>query len=99
MPKKAHIIQLFKKGDLEEPNNYRPISINPCLSKVIETIMRNQINGCLNINLLSSKHQYCFKKKRSTIEAIMCATEFIRKKLDENKIVAAAFLDLSKGFD
>ena len=99
MPKKAHIIPLFKKGDLEEPNNCRPISITPCLSKVIETLMRNQINDYLNVNRLSSKHQYGFKKKRSTIDAIMYATEFIRKETDKNKFVTAAFLDLSKAFD
>ena len=97
--KKAHIIPLFKKGDLEEPNNYGPISITPCLSKVTETLTRNQINDYLNVNRLSSKHQYGFKKKRSTIDAIMCATEFIRKETDKNKFVTAAFLDLSNAFD
>ena len=61
--------------------------------------MRNQINDYLNVNRLSSKRQFCFKKKRSKIDAIMYATEFIRKETDKNKIVTAAFLDLSKAFD
>ena len=99
MPKKAQIIPLIKKFDLEETNNYRPISVTPCLSKVIETLMRNQLNDYLNVNRLSSKLQYSFKKKRSTIDAIMYATEFIRKETDKKKCVTAAFLDLSKAFD
>ena len=97
--KKARIKPLFKKGELDERNIYRPISFTHCLSKVIITLMRNQINDYLNVNRLSSKHQYGFKKKRSTIDAIMYATEFIRKETDKNKFVTAAFLDLSKAFD
>ena len=94
------MITLFKKGDLEEPNNDRPISVTPCLSKVIETLVRYQINDYLKVNRLSSEHQYGFKKKRSTIHAIMYAiTEFIRKETDKYKFVTAASLDLSKAFD
>ena len=61
--------------------------------------MRNQINDYLNVNRLSSKHQYRFKKKRPTIDAIMYATEFIRRETDKNKFVTTAFPDLSKAFD
>ena len=61
--------------------------------------MRNQINDYLNVNRLSSKHQYGFRKKRSTIDAIIYATEFIRKETDKNKFATAAFFDLSKAFD
>ena len=61
--------------------------------------MRNQINDYLNVNRLSSKHQYGFKKKISTIDAKMYETEFIRKERDKNNLVTAAFLDLSKAFD
>ena len=70
---------LLKRDDLEEPNHCRPISYTPRLSKVIETIMRNQINDYLNVYRFFSRHQYGFKKKRFTIDAFMHATEFIRK--------------------
>ena len=95
--KKAQIIPLFKKSDLEEPNNYRPISIIPCLSKRFEALMRNQINDYFNVNRIFSRHQYGFMKKRSTIGAKMY--EFIIKETDENKFVTAAFLDLYKAFN
>ena len=49
--------------------------MTPCLSKVI---MRNQINDYLKFNRTFSRHQYG-SKKRSTIDTIKYATEFIRK--------------------
>ena len=48
---------------------------------------------------LQSCSQYGFRKKHSTTDALVYSTEFIRCKTDQNKNVAAAFLDLSKAFD
>ena len=59
--------------------------------------MRNQIKDYWNFNRIFGTHQYGFKK--STIDAIMYATQFIKKETDENKFVTAALLDLSKAFD
>ena len=97
--KRAHVVPLYKKDDPEEPNNYRPISITPCLSKIIETILRNQICQYLHDNKLLSKNQYGFRKKFSTIDSLLFCTEFIRNKTDIINFVTAAFLDLSKAFD
>ena len=97
--KRAHVVPLYKKDDPEEPNNYRPISITPCLSKIIETILRDQICQYLHDNKLLSKNQYGFRKKFSTIDSLLFCTEFIRNKTDINNFVTAAFLDLSKVFD
>ena len=97
--KRAHVVPLHKKDDPEEPNNYRPISITPCLSKIIETILRDQICQYLHDNKLLSKNQYGFRKKFSTIDSLLFCTEFIRNKTDNNNFVTAAFLDLSKAFD
>ena len=37
--KQARVIPIFKAGDKEDPGNYRPISILPTLSKIIENIL------------------------------------------------------------
>ena len=50
--KQAYVIPIFKKGDCEEPNNYRPISITPALSKTFEKVLRDQITQFLNRNKL-----------------------------------------------
>ena len=52
-----------------------------------------------NNKLVSCSQNGFFRKTLSTIDALVYTTEFIRHKTDQNKIVAAAFLDLSKAFD
>ena len=50
------------------------------------------------INILS-KHQYGFRKNRSTELAILDFTDRIAKTIDERKFTVGIFLDLSKTFD
>ena len=95
----AQVIPLYKKDDPEEPSNYRPISITPCISKVFELLIRDQIVEHLNRNKILTNSQYGFRKKYSTTDALMYCTEFIRNEINQKRSVAAAFLDLSKAFD
>ena len=97
--KQAHGIPIFKKGDNEDPDNYRPISITSSLAKVFEQILREQMNEYLERNKLLGPMQFGFRAKYSTTDALLFATENIRKDLDANRSTAAAFLDLSKAFN
>ena len=96
--KQAHVIPIYKKGDNEDSDNYRPISITS-LAKVFEQILREQMNEYLERNNLLGPLQFGFRAKYSTTDALLYATENIRKDLDDNQSTAAAFLDLSKAFD
>ena len=53
----------------------------------------------LNKNKLLSQVQFGFRKNFSATDALVYATEKIRKEIDCNLIVTAAFLDLSNAFD
>ena len=97
--KQAHVIPIYKKGDNEDPDNYRPISITSSLAKVFEQILREQMNEYLERNKLLGPLQFGFRAKYSTTDALLFATENIRKDLDDNRSTAAAFLDLSKAFN
>ena len=97
--KQAHITPIFKSGDAENPKNYRPISITSALAKIFEKILNEQITEYLNKSNLICPNQFGFRKKMSTSDALILATENIRREIDENKFVAAACLDLSKAFD
>ena len=97
--KQAFVVPIYKKGDIEEPKNYRPISITSALSKIFETVLKDQIVEFLNKNNLLSYSQFGFRSHFSSADALLFATETIRKQIDEKNIVAAAFLDLSKEFD
>ena len=97
--KKAIVIPLFKKGDTEDPDNYRQISLTPCISKIFETLLREQIVDYLWSLKLITNTQYGFRKRFSTTDAITYCTEFIRSETDKSKYVSAALPDLSKAFD
>jgi len=50
--KTAKVFPLFKGGDLENVNNYRPISVLPVLSKVIERHVHDTLYSYLYDNNL-----------------------------------------------
>jgi len=96
--KKALITPLFKKGDKSDPNNYRPISILPNISKVFEKIILNRINNYVAINKCLPNTQFGFRQKCSTKDAILSMVLNIEKNLT-SKYMCIILLDLSKAFD
>lgn len=97
--KKAVIKPIYKAGDRSLISNYRPISLLPSLSKVLERIMNKRLMNYLEVNNLLSPHQYGFRAERSTASAVHGLTEFIVGGLDEGRKCLSVFLDLAKAFD
>ena len=97
--KAAKVIPLFKSGSMVELDNYRPISILPVLSKILERIVYKQLLSHLENNGLLSSFQFGFRSKRSTELAVTYFTDKIRKEVDNGNILGAVFIDLSKAFD
>jgi hypothetical protein len=60
--KKGEIIPLYKRDDMLQTKNYRPISILPCISKVFESVLIDQLgaffNDIFSINLSGYRKQY-----------------------------------------
>ena len=50
--KKGKVSPLFKSGDRCDPNNYRPITVLPALSKIMEKLVHIQLYSYLNENNL-----------------------------------------------
>lgn len=97
--KKALIIPIYKSGDKARADNYRPISILPTLSKILERLMNNYLIKFLETNKLLSNNQYGFRHGRSTGDAVQDLVEAIIFSLDNKKKCLAIFLDLKKAFD
>lgn len=80
-------------------NEYRPISILPFLSKVLEKLMADQMTSYLASNKLLTDKQSGFRVGRSCTTAIIDIVEGIREKLDNGNITFLTLLDYSKAFD
>ena len=61
--KTVKVLPVFKVGSKTDINNYRLISILPCLSKLIEKLILKCITSCLDKHEVIQPHQFGFHKK------------------------------------
>ena len=97
--KEAKVTPLFKGGERDECSNYRPISVLPILSKIIEKHVFVHLYEFLQKHELLVNSQFGFRKKQSCQTALLSLTEKIYQALHEGKYVGMVQLDLSKAFD
>ncbi len=97
--KVALITPIFKSNDTMRFKNYRPISVLVCFSKLLERLMISRLSKFIDKNKILSKHQYGFRKNRSTEHALTDFIDKITKATDEGEYSIGIFLDLSKAFD
>ena len=80
-------------------DNYRPISVLNCLSKISERIVFNITYSFFTEGNLFHKLQSGFRHNHSTASTMIYLIDTIYQDMDENKITGALFLDLLKAFD
>lgn len=97
--KVSKVVPVFKKGDKSLPQNYRPISIVPVFSKVLESLMHLQLSSYFNHHNLISNCQFGFRAGRSTTSAVVEIVDHTLQSFENHETVALALLDLSKAFD
>lgn len=97
--KKAKIVPVHKKGDMELPENYRPVSILPVLSKLLEIIIKNRILSFFKHHKIFCKQQHGFLTGRSVETALAEVLENIGKAFDGGQKCSIQACDLSKAFD
>ena len=95
----ARVIPLFKNGDVKEYSNYRPVSILPQFSKILEKVFRNRLMSFINDKQILNNSQFGFRKNMSTALAISELVEEITTAIDEGKTTVGVFIDLKKAFD
>ena len=93
------VIPVYKENSKEEFSNYRPISVLPCFSKILEKIMCKRVLKYLDKHNMLFQSQYGFRKKHSTNLATIELTTKILQAIDDNEYTIGIFLDLAKAFD
>ena len=95
----SKITALFKSGDRTNASNYRPISILPTLSKILEKAVHSQLYQYLVTNNLLTRKQFGFRKGLSTVSALTSFADEVLLNMEQGKLCGAVFLDLTKAFD
>ena len=97
--KLAKVIPIFKGGNTQDLGNWRPISITPCIAKLIEKLVKKRLVSFLDKHNILSKYQFGYRSQHSTTHAILNICDNILNNFDAKKHTVSIFLDLSKGFD
>ena len=79
--------------------HFRPISVLPTLSKILERVLFNQISILINMIYILTPHQSGFCAGHSTQDVLLYMTDGWLRAVDERKYTGAVFLDLAKAFD
>lgn len=97
--KMAKVVPLPKKNNPVELKDLRPISILPCLSKIMEKVVCQQLTTYLEINKILPEVQSGFRRGRSTTTALLDVTDNILASQDQGKCTLLVLLDFSRAFD
>lgn len=94
------IVPIYKhKGDINDPSNYRGITLLSCLGKLFTSILNMRLNSFLEVNNILSGNQAGFRKNYSTMDHVFLFRGiielFCRRKLN----LFCAFIDYQKAFD
>ena len=90
---------IFKSGDPASPVNYRPVSLLPIISKIIERIVQNQLQGHLSRVHALPDTQFAYRHGYSTEDALVVLTDTLLEARDRRQVSGVCFLNLFKAFD
>jgi hypothetical protein len=97
--KKANITPIFKKGSRSSAVNYRPVSLTVFFCKVMEKILKQNIDRYLDYKGVEMSTQHGFRKGRSCLTNLLISQHSIMRIIDEKQSVDILYLDFQKAFD
>ena len=95
----AKVIHVFKNGSKTKVENFRPISILPSFSKIVEKAIYNRLLSFLNKNNSLFYNQFGFRAQYSTYMALLEFQDKITESIKTKNVTASIFIDLQKAFD
>ncbi len=96
---KAYINPIFKKGNQNMAENYRPVSLTCVCSKLLEHIICTHIWEHLDQHNIITDKQHGFRRRHSCESQLIITTQDLFQLRDSNVQVDMAILDFSKAFD
>ncbi len=97
--KESHLSPVYKKAAEYLKENYRPVSLLSCISKIMGRVVYNGMYNFFKNNGILTQRNSGFKEQDSTINQLIHLCDNIYKGLDDSNDVCLVFLDVSKAFD
>ena len=97
--KLAKVVPLYKSGDTASLSNYRPVSVLPLFSKILERLLYNRILDFITKHKVLYNYQFGFRTNHSTNMALTILLDKIVSAIDKGEYVIGIFIDLQKAFD
>ena len=95
----ANVSPIFKKGDRQAPENYRPVSLTSVLSKTLEHIVCHAMHKHFEKHSVLTNLNHGFRKGYSCETQLTITVDDLCKNLDKGVQTDVAILDFSKAFD
>ena len=97
--KTALVCPVHKSGENSLPENYRPISLFSCISKIFEKAFIIQLTSYLIRNNILNESQFGFRRGHSTVHALISVIEKIYQAFENREFFLAIYVDLKKACD
>ena len=96
--KVAKIIPLYKNVEKSQINNYRPISLLPLLSTILERLIYNRLYAFLIKYKILYSLQFGFRKHRATYMTLVCILDELHDAMEKEDFALGIFIDFKKAF-
>ena len=93
------ITPIYKSGVKSDLDNYRPVTVLPVCSKILEKCIHSQVSKFLEEKNILSETQFGFRKQRNTELAATLFLDEVRENMNRGEMTGVIFVDLSKAFD
>ena len=95
----ARVTPVYKAEDPNVMSNYRPISVLPVFSKILEKLMLKRLSHFFETYNIFYKLQFGFRSRHSTSLALIYLTDIIIQSINNGDTVLGVLIDYSKAFD
>ena len=90
------ITPIHKSGEIDDPDNYRGITINSCLSKLFTLLLNNRLTNYINKEDALKFNQIGLRKGFQTVNHVLTLKTLIDKYLNRNQKLFKCFVDFRK---